>query len=197
MGIEDEGLKTIISVLLLVFLVVVAIYMWSVDLVAYQGVFAVLLSAEMIAFSMLIYVCIEPGYNRANKSWLAIGYFTLALLLSTSIAVSQTTETETPRISQIGTSAVTTTLGTTSTETSTTSSITTTSQAKTSSSGTVVTEHATGPTTRTTSTSNSTIITSGTTSNKTQQTITSTIASQAGTSETVSGPTSTTTKIGR
>ena len=195
MDIEDEGLKTIISILLLVFLVLVAVYMWSLDLIAHQGVFGVLLSAEMIAFSMLIYICMEPGYNRLNKTWLAIGYFTLALLLSTSIAVSQKTETGTPSTSQIGPVTVTAALGTTSNETSITSSITTTSQAKSSSSETLTIENTTGSTTAATSTSDSTIVSSNSTSTTTQQT--TSITSLAGTSETVSDLTFTTMTTGR
>ena len=88
MNVEDEGVRTTISILLLVFLVVMAAYMWSLDLVASQRVFSVLLSAELVAFSMLIYISAEPGYNKVNKIWLAIGYFILALLLSASITVA-------------------------------------------------------------------------------------------------------------
>ncbi len=88
MNVEDEGVRTTISILLLVFLVVVAAYMWSLDLVASQRVFGVLLSAELVAFSMLIYISAEPGYNKVNKIWLLIGYFILALLLSASITVA-------------------------------------------------------------------------------------------------------------
>jgi hypothetical protein len=88
MNVEDEGVRTTISILLLVFLVVVAAYTWSLDLVASQRVFGVLLSAELVAFSMLIYIIAEPGYNKVNKIWLSIGYFILALLLSASITVA-------------------------------------------------------------------------------------------------------------
>jgi hypothetical protein len=88
MNVEDEGVRTTISILLLVFLVAVAAYIWSLDLVASQRVFGVLLSAELVAFSMLIYISAEPGYNKVNKIWLSIGYFILALLLSASITVA-------------------------------------------------------------------------------------------------------------
>jgi len=88
MNVQDEGVRTTISILLLVFLVLVAAYMWSLDLVAGQRVFGILLSAELVAFSMLIYVSAEPSYNKVNKVWLSIGYFILALLLSASITVA-------------------------------------------------------------------------------------------------------------
>ena len=83
-----EGLRDLISFLLLCFIVAVAAYLWLLDLFNGQRAFGLLLGAVLLAFSMLIYVYRKPSYGEISKPLLMLGYLALAILLSLSIAVS-------------------------------------------------------------------------------------------------------------
>jgi len=83
-----EGAGYLISVLILCFVAVVAAYLWSIDLLTEQRVFGVLLSAVLLAFSMLIYVYRRPSYREMSKLLLMMGYLGLMILLSLGIAIS-------------------------------------------------------------------------------------------------------------
>ncbi len=83
-----ESVRTLISMFLLCFLVLVAAYLWYIDLLAGQRVFGILLSGILVALSMLVYVYRKPSHEKISKTWLAIGYLSLAILLSLSIALS-------------------------------------------------------------------------------------------------------------
>ncbi len=83
-----EGAGYLISVLLLCFIAVVAAYLWSIDLLTEQRLFGVLLSAVLLAFSMLIYVYRKPSYREMSKLLLVLGYLGLVILLSLGIALS-------------------------------------------------------------------------------------------------------------
>ena len=83
-----EGLRDIISFLLLCFIAAVAAYLWLLDMFSGQRAFGILLGAVLVAFSMLIYVYRKPNYREISKPLLVLGYLALAILLSLSIAVS-------------------------------------------------------------------------------------------------------------
>ena len=82
-----ESVRSILSVLLLCFLVVAAAYLWIVDPFSGQRIFGVLVSAMMLAFSMLLYVYRKPSYKELSKPLLLIGYLALAVLLSLGVAL--------------------------------------------------------------------------------------------------------------
>jgi hypothetical protein len=83
-----EGVRSLLSILLLCFQIAIAAYLWVVDLFNGQRVFGVLVSAMLLAFCMLIYVYRKPSYKELSKSLLLIGYLALALLLSLGVAVT-------------------------------------------------------------------------------------------------------------
>lgn len=85
---DYESIRNLISVFLLSFVVIVAAYLWYVDLFVGQRAFGMLLSAILVAFSMLLYVYRKPSYEKISKPWLVIGYLALAILLSLTVAVS-------------------------------------------------------------------------------------------------------------
>ena len=85
---NTEKTRVLTSYLILLFLVVVAIFVWFLNLVTQQRVFGVLLSAELVAFSMLIYVYKEPSEIEVNKSLLLLGELAVGILLILAIAVS-------------------------------------------------------------------------------------------------------------
>ena len=85
---NTEKTRRLIASLILLFLTVIAVFVWFLDLVAGQRVFGILLSAELLALSMLIYVYKEPSESEINKPLLLLGELLLGILLILAIAVS-------------------------------------------------------------------------------------------------------------
>jgi uncharacterized cupredoxin-like copper-binding protein len=80
-----EGLG-ITAVFLLVFLIVVGVAIWLVDLIAQQSVFGLLASAEFLAFGMLVYLYYEENPKDVNKKWLAVGFAALFIIIGVAAA---------------------------------------------------------------------------------------------------------------
>jgi uncharacterized cupredoxin-like copper-binding protein len=76
----------IIAIFLLTFLLVVGIAIWFLDLVSQQRVFGFLMSAELVAFALLVYIFYEqnPG---VSKKLLAAGFVALGVLVLLAAAV--------------------------------------------------------------------------------------------------------------
>jgi hypothetical protein len=87
MGFDSETIRALILWSMMAFLLVLTPYLWFIDLLTRQKTFALLLSAELAAFSMLIYVATKPDYDSLKKSWMLTGCGTLAALLLLAIAV--------------------------------------------------------------------------------------------------------------
>ncbi len=75
-----------IAIFLLTFLIVVGIAIWFLDFVSQQRVFGFLMSAELIAFALLVYIFYEenPG---VSKKLLTAGFVALAVLVVLAAAV--------------------------------------------------------------------------------------------------------------
>ncbi len=75
-----------IAIFLLIFLVVVGIAIWFLDFVSQQRVFGFLMSAELIAFALLVYIFYEqnPG---VSKKLLTAGFVALGILVLLAAAV--------------------------------------------------------------------------------------------------------------
>ena len=75
-----------IAVFLLTFLVVVGIAIWFLNFVSQQRVFGFLMSAEFVAFAMLVYIFYEqnPG---VSKKLLTAGFAALGILVLLAAAV--------------------------------------------------------------------------------------------------------------
>jgi hypothetical protein len=82
MRLHEEGVRVLLSATLVAFLAVFAVYLWFVDLVSNQREFGAFLTAELVAFAMLVYVSTKPDYDTVKKSWVLIGCIALALLLA-------------------------------------------------------------------------------------------------------------------
>jgi hypothetical protein len=87
MELDSESIRTLMTWSIMAFLVALTPYLWFIDLLAMQRAFALLLSAELVAFSLLIYVTTKRSYDSLKKSWILIGCITLAILLLSVIAV--------------------------------------------------------------------------------------------------------------
>jgi len=82
---NNDSLR-LIAFFLLTFLVIVGIAIWFLDFISQQRVFGFLLSAELIAFAMLVYIFYEqnPG---VSKKLLTAGFVALAALVLLAAAV--------------------------------------------------------------------------------------------------------------
>jgi hypothetical protein len=87
MRLDSEGIRALLSTSILSLLLAVTAYLWFIDLLTNQRTFAILLGAELVAFSVLIYVSTKPRYVDLSGSWILIGCITIALLLLSAIAV--------------------------------------------------------------------------------------------------------------
>jgi plastocyanin len=87
-----------IAALLLIFIIVVAVTMWTLDLIAQQRTFAFLLSAELIAFAMLVYLYYGETPKDISRRWLFSGALALAVvvLLGVSVIPEVTTTSTSP-----------------------------------------------------------------------------------------------------
>jgi plastocyanin len=90
----------LIAGLLLIFIIVVAVTMWTLDLIAQQRTFAFLLSAELIAFAMLVYLYYGENPKEISRRWLFSGAVALAVvvLLGVSVIPSVTTTNTSPNV---------------------------------------------------------------------------------------------------
>jgi len=79
---QQEGVRILLSATLVAFLAVFAVYLWFVDLLSSQREFGAFLTAELMAFAMLIYITTKPDFDAVKKSWVLAGCIALALLLT-------------------------------------------------------------------------------------------------------------------
>ncbi len=87
MRLESEGIRSLMTGSLLSFLATLTSYLWFVDLLEKQRTFAMILSAELVTFSMLIYVATKPTFEDLRRSWILIGCAIVALLLLFAVTV--------------------------------------------------------------------------------------------------------------
>jgi quinol-cytochrome oxidoreductase complex cytochrome b subunit len=81
LGQSYERIRKWVSSSILVFLIVVTGYLWSIDIVTRQRTFGVFLGVELVAFSLLVYASSRPKFVKLNGSWVLIGCLSLAVLL--------------------------------------------------------------------------------------------------------------------
>ena len=71
----------LIAALLLVFMVIVAVSIWLLDLIAQQREFGLLASAEFVAFAMLAGIYYEEKPQDISTKWLGGGFAAIAVLV--------------------------------------------------------------------------------------------------------------------
>jgi hypothetical protein len=81
MNLDVSKLRRLAAFGLFVFLIVGAVLPWLFDLVAAQRAFGFLLGADLIAFSMLVYVYDRERDSDVNWSLLLMGSAVIALLV--------------------------------------------------------------------------------------------------------------------
>jgi len=68
-------------------MIVTAVTMWSLDLIAQQRTFAFLLSAELIAFAMLVYLYYRETPQDISRKWLFSGAAAIAVVVLLAVSV--------------------------------------------------------------------------------------------------------------
>lgn len=81
MSLYQEDVKYRIAFVLAILLIMMAVYLWFIDLLSMQRVFGMLLASELIAFAMLVYVYSKPSFPRTSKAWLLSGSIVVAIFL--------------------------------------------------------------------------------------------------------------------
>jgi hypothetical protein len=81
MKLDTSQLRRLTAIGLFVFLIVGAVLPWTLDLVANQRAFGFLLGADLIAFSMLVYVFDRESDDEVNWFTLLIGSVIIGLLI--------------------------------------------------------------------------------------------------------------------
>lgn len=85
MRLHEEGVRPLIAAALLAFMVIVAAYLWFIDLLTKQGEFTIFLGAELASFSLLLYLSTRPSYAEVKKAWFLVGCLAIAFFLTLAI----------------------------------------------------------------------------------------------------------------
>lgn len=80
-----ENTRTLIAASLVSFMIVMDIGLILTDPLRLQRTFGALLSAELVAFSALVYVAARTRHDKIGKRWLLIRALALAVLLSLTL----------------------------------------------------------------------------------------------------------------
>ena len=77
----------LIAIFLLIFLIVLGVSIWLLDLVAQQRTFGFLLGAELVAFALLVYLYYEENPHEIDKRLLSVGFASILILVIMGSAV--------------------------------------------------------------------------------------------------------------
>jgi uncharacterized cupredoxin-like copper-binding protein len=77
----------LLAVSLVIFILALALVIWLLDFISQQRVFGLLVSAEFIAFCMLVYLYYEDSPQGPSRKWLLSGAAALAVLVLLGTAV--------------------------------------------------------------------------------------------------------------
>ena len=81
MRLDQAGTRSLVSATLVVFLAVIAVYLWFIDILAMQKQFGAFLAAELAAFAMLLYLYAKPTRGEFRKQWFLAGCLFMAFCL--------------------------------------------------------------------------------------------------------------------
>ncbi|HML01976.1 MAG TPA: cupredoxin domain-containing protein [Candidatus Bathyarchaeia archaeon] len=73
--------KGLTATFLLLFIVIIAVVLWLTDPLKEQRAFGLLMSAELVAFSMLVYLYYKKDLVQFRTSWFSSGFVALGLLV--------------------------------------------------------------------------------------------------------------------
>ncbi len=82
MNLAGPDLRWLIAAPLVLFMAAVGISLWFIDILSHQVSFAGLLSAELAAFSILLYLERTKSYSEVRKGWILAGCLSLGVFLT-------------------------------------------------------------------------------------------------------------------
>jgi hypothetical protein len=85
MMLDDEIIRYAVATLLSTAAATIAVYLWFIDLFSLQRVFGALLGAELVIFSMVIYVYYKPTLQGSNTKLLLGGFLLAAAFLLVAV----------------------------------------------------------------------------------------------------------------
>jgi hypothetical protein len=88
MSLYQQDVKYRIAFVLTILLIVMAAYLWFIDLLSMQRVFGMLLASELVTFAMLAYVYSKPTFSKTSKGWLLLGSIAVAAFLFLALAIA-------------------------------------------------------------------------------------------------------------
>ncbi len=87
MKLDGGSLRSTIAALLASTAAAIGVYLWNINLVRGQRVFGAMLGSELVIFSMLIYVYLNPSIGGKQSTWLLLGCLLASAFLLISIQV--------------------------------------------------------------------------------------------------------------
>lgn len=75
----ERDVKGLTAIVLLILIVIIAGSVWFVNLLTQQRIFGFLLSAELVAFSMLVYIYMQE--TKVKNYWVVTGFVIIGVLI--------------------------------------------------------------------------------------------------------------------
>jgi len=82
---EIRDAKNIVSIILLLYIVLSAFFIWTIDLVLRQRTFTLLIASDLFAFSTLVYFYAAELGEQPRKIWPYLGISGLVILLISAL----------------------------------------------------------------------------------------------------------------
>jgi hypothetical protein len=82
MKLAEHDFRWLIAAPLAMFMAAVGVSLWFIDILSHQVAFAGFLAAELVAFSLLLYLERMKSYDDVNKGWVLVGCVSLGVFLS-------------------------------------------------------------------------------------------------------------------
>ena len=81
MALSNSKINRLIASVLLVYLVVFTVFIWTLDLLRDQSIFGLAISTQFVAFSMLLYLYLTADTNAPSRYRLLLGAAFILFLL--------------------------------------------------------------------------------------------------------------------
>jgi hypothetical protein len=87
--IKSEDMRAeLMSIVLLIFLLVVAGFIWFLDPLTQQTTFGLFVAVELVAFAMLVYITYKGNFDDISKPWLFLAGAVIIYLMLLSAFIS-------------------------------------------------------------------------------------------------------------
>jgi len=87
---DENIMRYSVAILLATAAASIAAYLWILDLVSLQRVFGAMLGAELVIFSMVVYLYYKPTLTVTTNNWLLLGCVVAACFLLIAVQLGST-----------------------------------------------------------------------------------------------------------